>query len=388
MRILEDAAGVKWARSCTGPVANCDALHLTCYGCDQPLSFVKAHQSTRNGIKHHVNSFYRHWTGSRAHCSSETLAHKAAKHALQVHKQKWKFSFSCGLCRSLNRIDMSNHDGGNRVDQEVSWKQYRLDIGIKQKDNLIGAIEVLVTHASTCAKLCDLTNNNIAWCEVHAHRVLDAVENDTFEIGVAKCAVQICDRCIEREKKRVVQELDGELMRSVADATMLQQKRQCIIQEATSQWRGMTPTEFHDDEQKKWILLTQFVQNAVMAKAIELGLCTEEALAHTDSMLDGKLVLKFGKHKGQTLSFVEEVDWPYLLWLAGYDFGRMDDQGRAARRRPSGKGTIYITNDIETEAKEIVQGLCFNCQDEINDFEKRPWCTWCKMCYAQLRRAI
>lgn len=39
----------------------------------------------------------------------------------------------------------------------------------------------------------------------------------------------------------------------------------------------MTPTESHDEEQKKWILLTQFIQKAVMTKASELGLCTDQA---------------------------------------------------------------------------------------------------------------
>ena len=95
--------------------------------------------------------------------------------------------------------------------------------------------------ASSC-KFCnsnvksDLTNDDIAWCEVHAHRVLDAVEKRTFEIEVVKCAVQICDHCIEKENKRVFQELDRELMRNAANESMLRQKRQCIIQKATSQW--------------------------------------------------------------------------------------------------------------------------------------------------------
>ena len=380
--ILEDTGGVKWARSCMGPLANVDVPNLTCYGCNEPVTFVKAHQSTRNGIKHDVNSYYRHRSGSRPYCSSETLAHKAAKHALEIHKDKWNFYFCCGMCHNPIRIEMCNHD--DTFDQEVTWKQYKLDIGIKREDHVIGAIEVLVTHTSTSAKVCDLTNDDIAWCEIHAHRVLKAVEENTFQVEVAKCAVQICDHCIEKERKRVFKELDLELMRSAADANMLHRKRQCIIQKAKSQWQAMTPSESHNDEQEKWILLTQHVQKSVITKATELGLCTEDASTHAGELLDGEKILNFGKHKGRTLSSVLEEDWPYLLWIAGYNFGRMDDRGKAERRVAS-DGSNYITTELESEARRMIHGMCFNCQDDIYDFDRQPWRTWCKRCYAQLK---
>jgi hypothetical protein len=146
----------------------------------------------------------------------------------------------------------------------------------------------------------------------------------------------------------------------------------------------MTPTQSHNEEQKKWILLTQFVQNCVTTKANELGLCTEDASAHTCELLGGELILKFGKYKGRTLLSVKEEDWPYLLWLAGYNWGRMDDRGRA-EKRVAGIGTNFITNEIETEAKNMTQGSCLNCQNDISDFDKQPWRTWCKTCYAQLK---
>ena len=385
VNVAEDVDGVRWARSCTGPVVNKDAPNLTCYGCDESLSFVKAHESSRNGIKHRVNSFYRHRPGvqTRTSCCSETIEHKAAKHALRVNGQKWRFFYPCGMCQNPIPIEVCD-DERNTFDEEVAWKQYKLDIGIVREGNVFGAIEVLVTHASTADKLDKLTENDIAWCEVHAHRVLDALENNTFEVEVAKCAIQICDVCIQKEKTRVFQELDRELMRSAADEKMLQRKRQRIIQDARAQWQQMTPTESHDDQQQKWILLTQCIQKAVITKASELGLCTDQASAHADDVLDGELILKFGKHKGRTLSSIQEDDWPYLLWLAGYNFGSMDDRGKA-ERRCAGKGTNFITNEIEMEANKIVQGSCFNCQDEIFDYAKQPWRTWCKRCYAQLK---
>jgi hypothetical protein len=126
------------------------------------------------------------------------------------------------------------------------------------------------------------------------------------------------------------------------------------------------------------------VQREVVAKAEELGLCTAAVYEHVDDMLEGALVLRFGKHKGRTMSSIQEDDWPYLLWLAGYNFGSMDDRGRA-ERRVAGRGANYITTDIETEAKKMVQGLCFNCQDEIFDYATHPWKTWCSRCFAQLK---
>ena len=103
-------------------------------------------------------------------------------------------------------------------------------------------------------------------------------------------------------------------------------------------------------------------------------MCTEDASTHAGELLDGELILHFGKHKGRTLLSLQEEDWPYLLWLAGYNFGRMDDRGKA-EKRVAANGSNFITNELETEAKNIVQGLCFNCQDDICDFDKQPWRT-------------
>ena len=82
-------------------------------------------------------------------------------------------------------------------------------------------------------------------------------------------------------------------MRSAADANMLHRKRQCIIQKAKSQWQAMTPSESHNDEQEKWILLTQYVQKSVITKATELGFCTEDASTHAGELLDGEKILNF-----------------------------------------------------------------------------------------------
>ena len=127
----------------------------------------------------------------------------------------------------------------------------------------------------------------VAWCEVHAHCIPEAVEAGFFEAEATKCAQPMCDRCVERERKWAIQELDHELMRSAADADTLRQ---------------MVPAESHCDEQAKWALLTQCVRKTVAAKALELGLCAEAAKPHADAVLDGEPVLKFGKHKGRTLS--------------------------------------------------------------------------------------
>lgn len=381
--VVNVADGVKWARSCTGPSVNKDAPDLTCYGCNGKLSFVKSHTSKRNGIEHSVVSFYRHQ--SKDNCSSETIMHKAAKHALCVHGNKWRFFCKCGMCSGRIPIEVCDNEN-NVFKEEVTWKNYKLDVGIMRGESVFGAIEVKWTHASTDDKIDDLTQDNIAWCEVYANRVLDALENNTFEVEVAKCATQICDHCIEQEKNRVVRELDVQLMRSIRCGDELQRKRQCIIRNATDRWYQMKPTDSHNEEQKKWILLTQCVQQNVMAKADELGLKGYEASAHAMEMLDGALILEFGKHKGRTLSHIEDNDWPYLLWLAGYT-GHMDDRGRAAQR-VAGIGTNYITHELESEAKKMVKGSCFKCQGEIFEYTKQPWKTWCKRCYVQLKNDL
>ena len=380
--VRERPDGVRWARSCAGPVLNEDAPNLTCYGCNESLSFVRAHTSVRNGIRHDVSAFYRHRSGSR--CSAKTVLHKAAKHALWVHGRRWKLFCPCGVCREPIPVEVSCNErdpfGG-----ETACGRCKLDVGVvREGGSVVGAVKVAVTHASTEEKLRELTEGGVAWCEVHAHGILEAVEADVFEAEAPKCAQPMCDRCVEREQKRAIREFDHELMRSAADADKLRRKRQRIIDEAASQWRQMVPAESHCDKQAKWALLTQCVQKTVAAKASELGLCAEAVKAHADAVLDGEPVLKFGKHEGRTLSAVAGTDWPYLLWLAGLNFGKMDERGRA-ERQVARAGTGYITGDVEAEARRMVQGSCFNCQDDICDHAEQPWRTWCRRCYAQLR---
>lgn len=376
-----DTDGVRWARSCTGPVVDKDVPNMSCYGCNQPLSFVKEHASRRNGIEHTVRSYYRHRGSRTLQCSSETVLHKAAKHALCVHGYLFKFSYPCGVCRAPIRIDVCSGENCT-FDDEVSWKQYKLDVGVSRGEKLCGAIEVLVTHKSAAEKLGDLTDDDIAWCEVHAHRVMGALEDGTFDVEVARCAAVLCDQCAEGEKERVIRGLESQRRRSEDDAAVLRQKRCRIVEQATEQWKQMKANDTHDVEQRQWIALTQCVYAAVAAKAAELGIGVDDASAHVNAILDGEVVMQFGKHRGRTLSEIQENDWPYLLWLAGYDFGRMDDRGRASRR-VCGTGTMYITDEVEQEAKKLVRGQCFECQGEVRG---EGWRTWCRRCFAQLRR--
>ena len=244
-------------------------------------------------------------------------------------------------------------------------------------------MELSTDHALHDRKSEHLTEGGLVWFEIMAVRVLEAVRDESFEIIANRCATNICPTCAEAEVERKRKQIALESECEQAWLRSINEERLRIVEEATSQWKIMTPTESQEDEQTKWTLLTQCIQKTVAEKAVEFGLCPFLAEEHADDVMDGHLILKFGKHKGCTLGVVMNDDWPYLLWLTGFNFGKMDENGRAERRRP-GPGTNYITREVEAEAKNLVQGLCFSCQDDIYP-HGQLWRTWCKRCYVQLK---
>jgi hypothetical protein len=378
---------VKWARSCTGPVVNKDAPNLTCYGCDGSLSFVKKHDRMVNGITRQVRSCYRHQAGTRCKDGGEnrgeTLEHLAAKDALCAHGPKWVFKYKCKDCASQISIKVSD-DQSDTFSEEVTWKTYRLDVGIMRGGNVVGAVEVMKSHASTAEKINDLTEGNIAWCEVLADTVLKALENGTFEVDVVRCAVQLCEDCIDKESEKTIETLNKELRLSTheADEDRLRQKRQRIIQEATDQWMKMEPCMLRaDEEQKKWIVLSHCVQQAVVAKAAELGLSQTQAEMHAHDVVDsGDPIIWFRKHPGWTLSQCAREDWSYLVWLAGYT-GKIGSDNRAERRAANGS----VLSQIETKAANHLHGRCYRCGTDIEDYDECPWKTHCRACFARLK---
>jgi hypothetical protein len=265
-------------------------------------------------------------------------------------------------------------------EEETAWKQYRLDVGVLAEGEVVGAIEVMHTHACTKNKRSDLTESGVAWCEVSAASVMRAVKLQSFDLKVLDCAVTFCDKCVEIQKRSVIERLEEERKRARHDAEDLFKKRKRIVDHATTEWVNMNPSDDHDETENKWIALSQKVQQTVAAAAEVLALDSDAAEEHTTEILEGDFVLTFGKYKGRTLSFVERTQWSYMLWLAGYDFGKVDDKCRPIKRRP-GRGGEFIPEELQAEALKRIGGLCFGCADAIPDYEDNPWKTHCRSCY-------
>lgn len=376
--VEEDGNGVKWARTCDGPVCVNSSAKTTCYGCGDKLTFVKAHKSRRNGIEHDVVAYFRH-SGVRSNCSSETIAHKAAKHALKAYGRTWKYSFSCKNCGGCIPIEVCGNET-HVFEEETAWKQYRLDVGVLAEGEVVGAIEVMHTHACTKNKRRDLTESGVAWCEVSTASVMRAVELQSFDLKVLDCAVTFCDECVESQKRSVIERLEDESRRARHDAEDLFKKRKRIVDDATTEWVNMNPSDDHDETENKWIALSQKVQHAVANAAEELGLDSDAAQKQATEILEGDFVLTFGKYKGRTLSFVKRKQWSYMLWLAGYDFGKVDDKCRPIKRRP-GKGAEFVPGELQAEALKKIKGLCFGCAAPIPNYDDNPWKTYCWSCY-------
>ena len=392
-----DHDGVIWAKSDTGPVRTDTDSCYSCYDCGRELIFVKAHKSRRNGIEHNVTSYFRHTSSHKGECCAETILHRAAKHAACVHGSKLSFVRKCVNCQSDITLKVAPSDSVYK--EEVNWTKFRLDVGIfdrqrgpiqenvpcqNEASNVVGAIEILVTHKSSDDKIAAMTEAGLAWIEVYAHTVLDAINDGTFRINVYKCAQSMCDACTEDIKSDAISKMKADIVLSQQADSELQAARADIIRSIASRNTVATTNNEQDSKLQAWEQLTNYVYKTVTEKAKELGIESDEAEVHCEDILSNSQVLQFGKHKGRTVSHVYRSDWPYLLWLAGYNFGNMDENGRPEKRR-KGLANTFITHDVEKEAKQLALGACFRCQSEIDNFHDEPWRTWCKSCFRTLR---
>lgn len=295
------------------------------------------------------------------------------------HAGQWSFHKTCIACKSRIPIGIFGTDRVCR--EEVRWNEFVLDVGVVQNDSVVGAVEVCVTHKCTDAKLEALNDSNLAWCEVSANEVLRSVKDESFELCVMACGSSVCDDCLERERRALIHQREQEMKMNAIYADLEREQHQRVIKRA----REQCPVESTSNEEAlQWTKLTRRIMQSIVQHSEELGLSNKQCIEHTEAILNEKVILSFGKHSGKTLEYVKQQDWPYLLWLAGYDRGRMNDVGRAERRRP-GYGSNYITQEIEDEAMLLVRGCCFECRTQIGDFSQNPWKTWCRRCFKALK---
>jgi len=368
---------VKWAQTPQGPVCGRDVVHASCYGCSGKLSFVKEHMSHRNGIAFPVRAFYRHVAKDKA-CTSESIAHRAAKHAIAEFIHEWKFGFKCVLCSKIVAVQVCCSQQDAAV-QELAWGDYRLDVGVQGTGGVTGAVEVVATHALADDKAAALTGAGIAWCEVRAEDVLDAFKEKRWLVVVSRCSTDVCAWCEEQERSKAETELKNSFE---ATSTMEDRKRvkKRIFEQAQCEWRQSRVYKSEEAEKMKWDAFVKRLFAYAAKEAGELGVDAGMAQQCASAIAGGRAILGFGKHRGQSLEEVRDQDFPYLLWLAGYDWGKLDPRGRA-RKRLCTEMTQHIPHVVEMEAKDLISGFCFRCGQFFDYLEQEQWKTLCRECY-------
>lgn len=441
VKIQEDKYGVKWALTKHGPVCGEDVENAKCYGCYEPLSFIKEHDSRRNGISHRVKSYYRHAAKQGGNCSGESIAHRAAKHAILTHFREWTFKYCCYYCKRKKDIDFGDVNEST-AKEEVTWKDYRLDVGILKNNKVTGCIEVFKTHPLSEEKINDLTNSGLPWCEVSAQQILDSLERGESEIVVGKCAADVCCYCANTEKKRCLETLrleykkkseewqtkikeqafrdfkqskelienntlQDELEKLQKDMDMSQKEclqialkeskekchqietlKKCIIER--NQEVLCKSHEFckHREIQDKWEEYKKHIISYAAKVARDLKLPEKESELYTMKIIEGEdvlgnMVLTFGKYKGGFLEDLLDNDFKYLLWLAGFDWGRTSEKCRPLKRPLDSIGAEFIPKHVEQKARQLVQGLCFACAEDLGNNPGEEWKTFCKSCFSE-----
>ena len=178
----------EWAKGPSGPVQAAEGVTAECYDCGEAVTAVKEHKRKRDGIEHHVRSFFRHSSDST--CKGESWQHKAAKH--RVATTAFHFYSSCMHC-----IQPCKQLIGGTAHEECMWcydgHRHYLDVGFITSGHVTGAVEILHTHQVDEHKRARMTTAGLKWVEVEAERILEARAGDP--VYCVSSSEEVCGRC-------------------------------------------------------------------------------------------------------------------------------------------------------------------------------------------------
>lgn len=315
---------LKFAKSTNGLVVARNGVedrsvyeNLSCYECDEPLYYRRDHKRTRNGIEHDVNACFVHNrdNDTSRYCNSsltrgESYYHRAAKDAVS-RGHAFQFQQECLLCKKMYNIVIEG-----RATLEFKWRDYVLDVAFIGPDGILtGAIEIYYSHEIGTEKREALSRSGIAWVEVAALAVLNAVQNQESSLSVMDCAMskKRCWECVDR----------------------------C------------------DDEERS------------MRENIKIHL---ERLRNTSNLSP---TLEFGKYRGLTLKEIFNHDPGYIKWLSGYSGHRVPNTNKPIMDDRGSISTL-VTATIQLAARCMLNGYCIYCLEPILTKEKwRLWCNTC-----------
>jgi hypothetical protein len=278
-----------------------------------------------------------------------------------LHWNSWQFFRACCRCGTRIPILFSGDTVGS---EECPFDAYRLDVAGRRAGVVEECVEVFVTHVVPDEKVQHLNRAGLAWCEVYARDVLDNLTSRS--VPVRRCSVNMCCSC----REQVAAQVEADARKA------LQLDEPGEFRDTVHQLRARR-IEALRDEKSPWACFAADLRASAVLLAREHRIECVEAIQHGAVGL-----LTFGKHKGRYVSSLVDEDRPYVLWLAGFDFGR-NEGTRPAARRP-GSGAHHIPAEIESCAKQCVQGTCFRCGEETG----KSWKTWCKRCFRAIAQGM
>ena len=343
-----------------------------------------------------MRPFYRHRGKSTHpsvnHCGApESLQHKAAKHAVVKYANKLQYYFVCEECKAQVRLNFATQSECE-YKEEVAWKcprgkSYKLDVGMVSLDGaVLGGVEVYYKHEVGREKRDALCDGNLAWCEVTAKRVLDAVEHNTWTVQVHSCGFDVCCDCVEKLRTAEFRRLDDELVANVSKQRNVHSARCNVLEQARRDWsmlQGSSKCPILSEEDK-WKRLRLRILQVLVSESSDYVDDKNEISDEIDDAMDNecRVLIPFGRHKMRSVKEVADLDWKYLLWLAGYDHGQLDEKGRP-RVRKDDKYAKWITKDVEHAAKKLTIGCCIKCQAAVS---QEPWKRLCIDCFRDFKR--
>jgi hypothetical protein len=363
--------GPVWATNVSADVTG----DIWCYECGSKLYHRVAHTRSRCGIAFHVASHFGHYPS--ACCTGESFLHAAAKHAIVTHARALSFFHACTACKSRTAVDVLN--GALEPKMEAAVDGFRADVGfLTPSGEVLGVVEILVTHEMGQVKRSRLTELGIAWCEVKGQAVLDAVRRSTFQVDVYTCALSIgrCHTCMAKAKEQArlqkAHELD-KVRRAALDAEEQEAvtRRACQeVEQALQEARqSLQKRQAAFDEARQHLKRAEEELQQVRAAEMDLEWGAK----------DKEGVLTFGKYRGHHIQTVWTLlnDKAYIRFLEGYS-GQFDSDrpDRAARH----DHLHCISKDIMERAHKLLIGKCRRCFEPV----RSDWQTWCTSCFRDL----
>jgi hypothetical protein len=256
---------------------------------------------------------------------------------------------------------------------KINDNEYVLDVAFLRDGVVESAVEVKQTHAVQELKARDLTNAGIAWVEVSAKEVLDALKSGSVDLDCLRCASLVCHTCEERAR------IETEKTARIDEHRLAEAERAAKLAIVAT---NPLPEEHH--LRKVWadvcgVAREIFNMDDETAQNVtELAVNISQNERYIEQMESNRL--RFGKHKGYCVRYVFDKDKEYVRWLANWT-GYKGDRGPEEH-------TNYALDlpgrmDALHEARELLKSTCLLC---FQDGLYPEWKQWCAGCFRHANR--